>query len=101
MREGKWKLHVPRAPDELGSIFQKQQDSITVERPMLYDLGADVGETTDVAAKHPEVVRRLLATVEKARKDRGAWDRGGEGARYFDPEPRRPDIAEAAAKSGK
>jgi hypothetical protein len=37
----------------------------------LYDLVADVGETTDVAADHPDVVARLQALAEKAREDLG------------------------------
>jgi hypothetical protein len=28
-------------------------------------LDADAGETTDLAAKHPEIVRRLTAKLEK------------------------------------
>jgi hypothetical protein len=31
--------------------------------PRLYDLAADVGETTDIAAAHPDVVARLLALI--------------------------------------
>jgi hypothetical protein len=37
----------------------------------LFDLENDIGETTDVAAGHPDVVRRLLAIAEKAREDLG------------------------------
>jgi arylsulfatase len=36
---------------------------------LLFDLEADPGETTDVAALHPEIVRRLSARFE-------VWDRG-------------------------
>ena len=35
----------------------------------LYDLTKDPGETTDVAKEHPEVVRQLAASLEKARSD--------------------------------
>ena len=38
---------------------------------MLYDLKSDIGETTDVAAKHPEVVARLDKVAEAARKALG------------------------------
>jgi arylsulfatase len=37
----------------------------------LYDLANDIGETTDVSEKHPEVVKQLEAEVEKARADLG------------------------------
>jgi arylsulfatase A-like enzyme len=37
----------------------------------LYDLRADVGETTDVAADHPEVMERLMKYAEEIRDDLG------------------------------
>jgi len=37
----------------------------------LFDLENDIGETTDVAAENPEVVKRLQALAEKAREDLG------------------------------
>ena len=37
----------------------------------LFDLDKDVGETTNVAALHPDVVERLKALAEKAREDLG------------------------------
>jgi hypothetical protein len=37
----------------------------------LYDLTADVGETTDVIGKHPEVAARLRALAERMREDIG------------------------------
>ncbi len=38
---------------------------------LLYDLENDIGETTNVADQHPEVVAKLQALAEKARKDLG------------------------------
>ena len=40
----------------------------------LYHLGQDIGETTDVAADHPEVVAKLEAYLEQARADLGDGD---------------------------
>lgn len=37
----------------------------------LYDLQSDVGETTDVASAHPDVVERLSQWAERAREDLG------------------------------
>jgi len=37
----------------------------------LFDLENDAGETTDVAARNPAVVQRLLEYAERAREDLG------------------------------
>ena len=47
----------------------------------LYDLEADIGETNNVAADHPEVVNRLLTLAEKAREDLGDVDSKGRNQR--------------------
>jgi arylsulfatase len=49
----------------------------------LYDLRTDPGETRDVAAQHPDVVRRLEALAERAREDLGdaLTARKGKGVR--------------------
>lgn len=39
----------------------------------LYDLGADPGETLNVAAEHPDVVRRLEAILEREHVPDPAW----------------------------
>ena len=96
VRSGRWKLHVPRpakppwAPNWARHINPK--DVVAIEKPMLFDLEADIGEQHDVAAAHPDVVERLLALVERGRTDIGDYNRLGQGARFFDPGPRRPDI---------
>ena len=50
---------------------------------VLFDLEADVGETTDVSKEHPDVVARLLEAAEEARADLGdtLTKRKGKGAR--------------------
>jgi arylsulfatase A len=42
-----------------------------LESAELYDLRNDIGETEDVAAKHPEIVERLQAFAAKTRNDLG------------------------------
>jgi len=94
VRVGKWKLHVPRGADQFWSRYSKPADVFDFESPLLYDLEKDIAETTDVASRHPQIVARLLAHAEDARDDIGDIDRIGKNARFFDPEPKRPDITE-------
>ena len=56
IRVGRWKLH-----------FAKRG----VEMCELYDLDADIGETTDVAADNPDVVAQLQQQAERARESLG------------------------------
>jgi arylsulfatase A-like enzyme len=93
VRCGKWKLHLPHRRPPLWAEHVRPNDAKTISRPMLFDLDSDIGEQTDVSAENPNVVRRLLALAEKARQDIGDYDRIGAEARFFDPQPRRPDIA--------
>ena len=75
VRAGKWKLHFPHAYRTMtekkgagGTPGDYRQERIGLA---LYDLEADVGETTDVAARHPDVVQRLTALADRARRDLG------------------------------
>jgi arylsulfatase A-like enzyme len=96
VRQGKWKLHLPRPanPPWLGNFSKNNHiapaDWIAIEEPFLVDLEADPGETSSVAAAHPEVVERLLKLAEEAREDIGDYDRVGENMRFFDPQEARP-----------
>jgi arylsulfatase A-like enzyme len=76
VRSGQWKLHFPHTYPTLagkpggagGKPAPYKQGKTGVA---LYDLDADIGETSNVAEKHPEVVHRLQALAEKARGDLG------------------------------
>lgn len=95
VRSGPWKLHLPRPEDERWSVFGTPADTAALAEPLLFNLEADIGERNNIASKNPQVVARLLALAEKARTDIGDFNRVGAGARFFDPEPRRPDIPKA------
>ncbi len=96
VRQGKWKLHLPRPerPPWLRPFAPNRHihpsDDIGMADPMLFDLEADIGETADVANQHPQIVERLLRIAEATRADIGDYNRVGNGARFFDDGPRRP-----------
>jgi arylsulfatase len=97
VRSGDWKLHLPHrylevagAPGQSGK--PSNWDKLTPEALtrsdiegiasrhgyrletiglVLYNLEDDPGETHDVAAAHPDVVKRLSALAEEAREDLG------------------------------
>ena len=74
VRGGRWKLHFPHAypkpnpPGGGGQPGKMEQMRIGLE---LFDLEADPGETTNVAEKHPDVVKRLQALADRCREDLG------------------------------
>ena len=100
VRQGKWKLHLPRDNEPIGAApFSKNNhigpaDRIGFDKPFLVDLNADLGETTNVADQHPEVVERLLRKAEHIRNDLGDVDRVGNNMRFFDAEsrPTKPPV---------
>jgi arylsulfatase A-like enzyme len=86
VRSGQWKLHVAHPYQSLESAGSDGAPGryVRKEQPQaLYDLAADPGESVDVAARHPDVVARLLEHVERARADLGdsLTSRTGAGVR--------------------
>jgi arylsulfatase A-like enzyme len=78
VRSGPWKLHVSRR----GETVQE-----------LYNLDKDVGETNNIAADNPDIVRELEAKLDECRRDLGDAATGTEGENcrpigvVSDPEP--------------
>jgi arylsulfatase len=87
--DGRWKLQLPHSYRTLAGRsggrdgLPNSYETRVIARAELYDLVNDLGETTDVAARNPEVVRRLLAIAERARADLGdsLVKRKGDGVR--------------------
>ncbi|MBL6705135.1 MAG: sulfatase [Planctomycetaceae bacterium] len=96
VRQGKWKLHLPREKEPVGvAPFSRNThiapaDRVGFEKPFLVDLAHDLGETTDVSEQYPQVVQRLLALVDRMRDDLGDFDRVGKNMRFFDSLEQRP-----------
>jgi len=96
VRQNQWKLHLPRDEEPIGAApFQRNThiaptDRIGFDKPFLVDLEKDIGETTNVADDHPEVVEQLLALAESMRLDLGDFDRVGKNMRFFDLDGDRP-----------
>jgi len=89
VRSGPWKLHLPYSgkiePGQPDWDWQiDPADTIAIPSPMLINLEEDISERFDVAKNHPEIVERLMALAEKAKRELGHLDRQGSGARVFD-----------------
>jgi arylsulfatase A-like enzyme len=70
VRSGQWKLHI-KIPASRASAKEKEAAPV----PALYDLLADVGEQKNVAADHPDVVKRLTALCDQLEQDLAARSR--------------------------
>jgi arylsulfatase len=75
--DGRWKLQLPHTyvtldgkPGGTNGVPVPYSHR-KLEKAELYDLVHDIGETTDVSAQYPEVVRQLEGEAEKARADLG------------------------------
>jgi len=76
VRSGKWKLHMSHSYRTLagrqggtgGQPAKYEQGKIG---PALFDLAGDIGEQHDVSARHPAIVKRLMALADEMRQDLG------------------------------
>ena len=82
VRAGKWKLHLARKEDlqnvKSGGRYFKRVAPSPVQ---LYDLEADISESKNVAAEHPDIVERLTKLIEAHNKDLKANSRPAGQAR--------------------
>ena len=75
--DGRWKLILPHSYRTLGGQPGGNDGTPVkyvqrrIKQPELYDLNADVGETMNVAERHPDIITRLLAFADRTRNDLG------------------------------
>jgi arylsulfatase A-like enzyme len=86
VRSGRWKLHFPHTYRTLQTHGSGGEPGKYVQKTIglsLFDLEADLGESINVAADHPDVVERLTAEAEKFRAELGdsLTQRKGTGTR--------------------
>lgn len=61
VRQGPWKLALTK---QVSGAIKGQVEDDTQINPRLYNLGSEIGERTNVADRHPEVVARLKALAD-------------------------------------
>ena len=74
VREGNWKLHLPRTAKDQPFWNKKPNRGrvfVTLDKPALFDLENDLGEKNNVAAENPEILARLQKHAESARAELG------------------------------
>jgi arylsulfatase A-like enzyme len=76
VRAGPWKLYLP-----LAAKFVSLARKTAPEQAELFDVVHDAGETREVSAEHPDVVKRLLACADRIRAELGDMDQPGRGQR--------------------
>ena len=87
VRSGPWKLAIARQ----GAVLRNDvAEAVKHTGPRLYNLDSDIGETTDVAAQHPDVVARLQKFIDQMDADLGASGKGPgvrPSGQVADPQP--------------
>ncbi|MDF1739066.1 MAG: sulfatase [Verrucomicrobiales bacterium] len=77
VRVGDWKLHLPRTVRQIPWWGRKLQPPIA--SPQLYNIEAEAGERTDLAAEYPDRVSEMMALAEETRLKLGEFgERGSE-----------------------
>lgn len=76
VRSGNWKLVLPQRIRFDGWSGKKDNSPL-----QLFDLKADIGETTDLSDKHPEMVERLRKLANEAEAELGDGPKKGSGQR--------------------
>lgn len=77
VRSGPWKLAIVPRGEGMGKAKGKGKKSDGKPfTPTLYNLDTDIGETTDVAARNPEVVKRLQGYIQQMDGDLGISELG-------------------------
>ncbi|MEQ1824537.1 MAG: sulfatase-like hydrolase/transferase [Pirellula sp.] len=67
VRQGPWKLAIATQPEPVG----KKPGNEPETNPRLYNLEQEIGEQTNLADKHPEIVKRLQGLIDKMKGEIG------------------------------
>lgn len=79
VKKGPWKLHFPRTKEQIPFWDGKSKEFIGIDKPVLYNLEADIYEKTDLSAENPEVVAELSGLADEMRLKLGEFmQRGSE-----------------------
>lgn len=62
IRQGPWKLAITPQNESMGQDVEPDADTTA---PRLYNLDKEIGEKTNVAASHPEIVAKLMVLAER------------------------------------
>ncbi len=85
VRSGPWKLfvHPPKSNDKGEKAEEEGKDDAAGEarKPLLFNLDNDIGETTDLFDKNPEIVKKLTEYVNRMEEDIGGKGKPGPGVR--------------------
>ena len=68
VRQGPWKLAIAPQNETMGQGVKPDADT---KAPRLYNLDVEIGEQTNVAASHPEIVINLTALADKMNAEIG------------------------------
>ena len=77
VRLGKWKMHLPRKKEQLPFWDRRNLAYLELKKPVLFDLSTDIGEKTDVASEHPEVVSKLTKLAKEGIEKLGEYQQRG------------------------
>ena len=90
VRDRRWKLHFPHRYRTLGGRpggkgGKPARYEVRRIELSLFDLKNDIGETTNVIDQYPDVVQRLMAAAERARRELGDRLTGRKGQEVRPP----------------
>jgi arylsulfatase A len=74
VRSGPWKLAI--TPQSLGMGIKERPDDLKVPGVRLYNLDEEIGEVTNVASQHPEIVAQLQELADAMIADIGSGKPG-------------------------
>jgi arylsulfatase A len=89
VRQGSWKLAIAPQNETMGRPIKPDAEG---SEPRLYNLDKEIGEQTNVAAEHPEIVAKLTALADKMKAEIGKPNAPGSrpSGKVTDPQPLYP-----------